>query len=80
MHPDLPILTMMGFATHGGSILKRGVNPTGKILKLKMQTVQDLTDHPKDAAGKELHLILEVWDDSDIVPLVDYRRVVLSVE
>ncbi|MFC1765324.1 hypothetical protein ACFL6U_25040 [Planctomycetota bacterium] len=34
---------------------------------------------PKNAAGRELHLILEVWDDSDIVPLVDYRRTVISV-
>ena len=34
---------------------------------------------PKAAKGKELHLILEVWDKSDIVPLVDYRRVVMMV-
>jgi hypothetical protein len=35
---------------------------------------------PENAKGKELHLILEVWDKSPIVPLVDYRRVVLFVE
>ena len=35
---------------------------------------------PADAAGKELHLILEVWDQSEIVPLADYRRVVIYVE
>jgi hypothetical protein len=35
---------------------------------------------PENAKGKELHLILEVWDKSPIVPLVDYRRVVLNVE
>ena len=34
---------------------------------------------PEDAAGRELHLILEVWDDSDIAPLVDYWCVVISV-
>jgi hypothetical protein len=34
---------------------------------------------PEDAAGKQLHLILEVTDDSDIVPLTDYRRVVVDV-
>ncbi len=34
---------------------------------------------PEDAADKELHLILEVRDGSDIVPLVDYRRVVIDV-
>jgi hypothetical protein len=34
---------------------------------------------PPDAAGKELHLILEVWDQNKIVPLVDYRRMVIDV-
>ncbi len=34
---------------------------------------------PKDAAGKQIHLILEVTDDSEIVPLTDYRRVVVDV-
>ena len=29
--------------------------------------------------GKELHLILEVWDKSGIVPLVDCRRAVIAV-
>lgn len=35
---------------------------------------------PANANGKELHLILEVWDQSTIVPLVDYRRVVITVD
>lgn len=34
---------------------------------------------PPDAVGKELHLILEVWDQSAIAPLVDYRRAVIRV-
>ena len=34
---------------------------------------------PNDAAGKELHLILEVWDRSEIVPLVACRRAVITV-
>jgi predicted carbohydrate-binding protein with CBM5 and CBM33 domain len=34
---------------------------------------------PPDASGKELHLILEVWDRSDIVPLAAYRRAVVNV-
>lgn len=46
-------------------------NPTEPVLDLTI---------PADAAGKELHLLLEVWDQSTIVPLVDYRRIVLSVE
>ena len=35
---------------------------------------------PKDAAGRELHLILEVWDKSEIAPLPAYCRVVIEVE
>jgi hypothetical protein len=34
---------------------------------------------PQEAAGKQIHLILEVTDDSDIVTLTDYRRVVIDV-
>ncbi len=34
---------------------------------------------PKDAATKSLHIILEVTDDSQIVPLIDYRRMVVIV-
>lgn len=34
---------------------------------------------PEDAAGSELHTILTVRDLSDIVPMVDYRRVVITV-
>ena len=57
-----------------------GREPYGKELDIgkKDQSKISLTI-PEDAGGKEVHLILEVWDDSDIVPLVDYRRVVISV-
>jgi hypothetical protein len=34
---------------------------------------------PADAAGRQIHLILEVTDDSEIVRLTDYRRVVVDV-
>ncbi|MEM6601801.1 MAG: nucleoside hydrolase-like domain-containing protein [Verrucomicrobiota bacterium] len=34
---------------------------------------------PEDAGGREIHLILEVTDDSDIASLTDYRRIVISV-
>lgn len=47
------------------------INPTGEKIEITI---------PDDAGGKELHLILEVWDKSEIVPLVDYRRVVIDVE
>ena len=35
---------------------------------------------PGDAGGTEIHLILEVQDDSEIVSLYDYRRVVITVK
>ncbi len=35
---------------------------------------------PADSAGRQIHLILEVTDQSDIVTLTDYRRIVIDVE
>ena len=35
---------------------------------------------PKDAGGKQIHLILEVSDNSDIATMKDYRRIVIDVE
>ena len=35
---------------------------------------------PPDAAGKQIHVILEVTDESAIVPLTSYRRIVVDVE
>lgn len=34
---------------------------------------------PKNASGSEIHVILEIQDDNEIVPLYDYRRIVISV-
>jgi len=34
---------------------------------------------PNDALDKEIHLILELQDDNDIIPLYAYRRVVIDV-
>ncbi|MEM8913838.1 MAG: hypothetical protein AAGC97_18915, partial [Planctomycetota bacterium] len=34
---------------------------------------------PADAAGTEIHLVLEVQDRSVVVPLTDYRRIVVTV-
>ena len=34
---------------------------------------------PDDAAGKQIHLILEVKDNSEVASLFDYRRVVVNV-
>ena len=58
-----------------------GRKPYGKEISIKNSTNDKIKfSVPKDASGKVLHLILEVWDKSDIVPLVDYRRVVMNVE
>ena len=35
---------------------------------------------PADASGTQLHLVLEVTDQSSIAPLSDYRRIVIDVE
>ena len=46
-------------------------NPAG------MTTVVEI---PGDAAGKEIHIILEVKDQSKIASLYDYRRLVITVK
>jgi hypothetical protein len=57
-----------------------GRRPYGKALPIANASSDKIeVTIPPDAAGKELHLILEVWDQSAIVPLVDYRRVVIDV-
>ena len=57
-----------------------GRRPYGKELSVKEATAEKITVIiPPDASGKELHLILEVWDRSEIVPLVAYRRAVINV-
>jgi len=35
---------------------------------------------PKDAGGKQIHVILEVLDQSPIAPLTSYRRIVIDVD
>jgi hypothetical protein len=52
----------------------------GRSLTIENATASEISlAIPADAAGRELHLILEVWDESPIVPLVDYRRAVITV-
>ncbi len=34
---------------------------------------------PDDASGKEIHLILEIQDDNEIVSMYDFRRIVINV-
>lgn len=57
-----------------------GRKPYGKKLPISNADYIEINfTVPSDAKGKELHLILEVWDDSEIVKLPDYRRVVITV-
>ena len=57
-----------------------GRQPYGKALPIEHSSSDKVeVTIPPDAAGKALHLILEVWDQSAIVPLVDYRRAVINV-
>jgi len=35
---------------------------------------------PKDAKGKQIHLVLEIKDDNPIASLYDYRRIVIDVK
>ncbi|MDC0584720.1 hypothetical protein OAO55_03220 [Bacteroidales bacterium] len=34
---------------------------------------------PKNAKGKQIHIILEIQDDNEIACLYDYRRIVIDV-
>ncbi len=57
-----------------------GKKPYKKSIKIENNTqLKASFKIPQDAAGKELHVILEVHDNSQIVPLVDYRRMVIIV-
>jgi hypothetical protein len=57
-----------------------GRQPYGGSVAIKHPTAPEISIAiPADASGREIHLILEVWDESAVVPLVDYRRVVISV-
>ncbi len=57
-----------------------GAQPYGKALPIEQSSTPEIAVKiPPDAEGKELHLILEVWDQSKIVSLVDYRRAVIAV-
>lgn len=57
-----------------------GRQPYGKELPIENATGEKIKHSvPADAAGNELHLILEVWDQRQNVPLVDYRRIVIRV-
>lgn len=57
-----------------------GKKPYNKPIVIENDTqVKTAFKIPKDAATKELHVILEVHDHNKISPLVDYKRMVIIV-
>jgi hypothetical protein len=57
-----------------------GEKPYAKPLEIEnSSSVKTSLMIPKGAATKSLHIILEVTDDNQIVPLIDYRRMVVIV-
>ncbi len=73
--PDGDALTFSWWIYH-----EAGRAPYGNPLPLADAASPRVTlTVPGDAAGRELHLILEVTDRSSIVPLTAYRRVVVDV-
>lgn len=57
-----------------------GRRPYGKPLTLENSTAPAITfTVPADTGGRELHLILEIWDQNPLAPLMAYRRVVITV-
>lgn len=57
-----------------------GKKPYNTPLKIENDTsIKTSFKIPIDVATKELHVILEVRDDNSIVPLVDYKRMVIIV-
>ena len=46
-------------------------NTNKNMLKIKI---------PNDASEKQIHIILEIKDKNEIVPMYDYRRIVIDIE
>lgn len=57
-----------------------GKKPYNKPIVIENDTrVKTSFKIPRDAGAKELHVILEVHDNNKIVPLIDYKRLVIIV-
>ncbi len=52
----------------------------GKVKIAKPSGITTVIEIPRDAEGKEIHIILEVNDKSTIASLWDYRRMVITVK
>ena len=56
-----------------------GTYPGSPVIKNKTNAVAQIVI-PKDAAGKQIHVILQVSDENKIASLYDYRRIVIDVQ
>jgi len=50
------------------------------MITAKPAGVKTVVEISRDAEGKEMHIILEVKDQSKIASLWDYRRLVINVK
>ena len=73
-----PIPTGIILLTAGLLIPKPEVIKAVSKLKIRINAKASLVI-PADANGKQIHVILEVRDDSKIIPLYDYRRIILNI-
>lgn len=51
----------------------------GRLVLQNQHTDQVSMKIPTGAGGKEIHLVMEVQDGNEVVPLTDYRRIVVTV-
>ena len=83
MQRDIPNLNISQALLRAGSPvteLKVQVMENTQI-KLKNATKEVLKFNvPNNAAGKEIHLILEVNDKNEIASMYDYRRTIINVD
>lgn len=56
-----------------------GTYPGSPVIKNKTNAVTQIAV-PNDAAGKQIHLILQINDENEIASLYDYRRIVIDVQ
>ena len=54
-------------------------NWSGELPPLKTGAKKQRFEVPEDAGGQQIHLILDVYDNSEIAPMHDVRRIVIDV-
>ena len=75
LHHQTPMATPWLF---NGGFTERPA-PTHTTSRLPIPTKTRHRSRPRDSAGEEIHIILEVLDMNQEIGMYDYRRVVLEV-